>query len=102
MKVVWPPPGGYQPSTGAVTVNGRGAGNQRANPRELWEADRRTVVMVTHDVDEAILLSDRILVMSPSPDATVIADIAVDLPRPRSNVDPDPALRYELINLLHP
>lgn len=31
----------------------------------LWEADRRTVVMVTHDVDEAILLSDRILVMSP-------------------------------------
>lgn len=69
---------------------------------ELWEADRRTVVMVTHDVDEAILLSDRILVMSPSPDATVIADIAVDLPRPRSNVDPDPALRHELINLLHP
>ncbi|BAC18178.1 ABC transporter, ATP-binding protein [Corynebacterium efficiens YS-314] len=69
---------------------------------ELWEADRRTVVMVTHDVDEAILLSDRILVMSPSPDATVIADIAVDLLRPRSNVDPDPALRHELIDLLHP
>ena len=68
----------------------------------LWEADRRSVVMVTHDVDEAILLSDRILVMSPSPDATVIADIAVDLPRPRSDVDPDPALRRELLRLLHP
>ena len=58
--------------------------------------------MITHDVDEAILLTDRILAMSPSPDATVIADIAVDLPRPRSNVDPDPTLRHELINLLHP
>lgn len=69
---------------------------------ELWEVDRQTVVTVTHDVDEASLLSDRILVMSPSPDATVIADIAVGLPRPRSNVDPDPTLRHELIKLLHP
>ena len=68
----------------------------------LWEADRRTVVMVTHDVDEAILLSDRILVMSPSPDATVIADITVDLPRPRRDADPDPALRRHLLDLLHP
>ena len=70
--------------------------------RSLWEADRRTVVMVTHDVDEAILLSDRILVMSPSPDATVIADISVDLPRPRAGVDPDPELRRHLLDLLHP
>ena len=68
----------------------------------LWEADRRTVVMVTHDVDEAILLSDRILVMSPSPDATVIADIAVDLPRPRHDVEPPAELRRELLGLLHP
>ncbi len=50
---------------------------------EVWEASRRTVVMVTHDVDEAILLSDRILVMSPGPDATIIEDLSVDIPRPR-------------------
>lgn len=67
----------------------------------LWEADRRTVVMVTHDVDEAILLSDRILVMSPSPDATVIADITVDLPRPRHEVEVPAELRRELLGLLH-
>lgn len=50
---------------------------------EVWEANQRTVVMVTHDVDEAILLSDRILVMSPGPDATIIEDVTVELPRPR-------------------
>lgn len=68
---------------------------------QLWEANRRTVVMVTHDVDEAILLSDRILVMSPSPDATVIADITVDLPRPRHEVEVPAELRRELLGLLH-
>lgn len=50
---------------------------------EIWEANRRTVVMVTHDVDEAILLSDRIVVMSAGPEATIIEDVAVDAPRPR-------------------
>ncbi|MHA2787777.1 ABC transporter ATP-binding protein [Corynebacterium sp. S7] len=50
---------------------------------EIWETNRRTVVMVTHDVEEAILLSDRILVMSPGPDATIIEDLKVDIRRPR-------------------
>lgn len=68
---------------------------------ELWEANRRTVLMVTHDVDEAVMLSDRILVMSPSPDATVIADISVDIPRPRHEVETPPALRRQLLDLLH-
>lgn len=75
---------------------------------EVWEASRRTVVMVTHDVDEAILLSDRVLVMAPSPDSTIIADITVDLPRPRFEEAGDPAveqrsaeLRHELLGLLH-
>ncbi|NLU82517.1 ABC transporter ATP-binding protein [Rhodococcus sp. HNM0569] len=58
----------------------------------LWESERRTVVMVTHDVDEAIVLSDRILVLSHGPAATVTQDIAVPFARPRSqdelNKDP--------------
>ncbi len=74
---------------------------------EVWEASRRTVVMVTHDVDEAVLLSDRVLVMAPSPESTVIADVTVDLPRPRFNEADDPAieqrsaeLRHQLLGLL--
>ena len=74
---------------------------------DIWEASRRTVLMVTHDVDEAILLSDRVLVMGHGPSATVIADISVDAPRPRHGDGLDDAfdqqvagLRHELIGLL--
>ncbi|MDY5839942.1 MAG: ABC transporter ATP-binding protein, partial [Corynebacterium camporealensis] len=48
---------------------------------EVWEANRRTVVMVTHDVDEAIVLSDRVLVMSPGPEATIVEDLDVTNPK---------------------
>src|SRR5207248_6502641 len=49
----------------------------------VWEVERRTVVMVTHDVDEALLLSDRVLVMSSAPRAVVRQEVAVPFPRPR-------------------
>ncbi|PJF21816.1 MAG: hypothetical protein CUN56_09145 [Phototrophicales bacterium] len=48
----------------------------------MWARDRQTAVMVTHDIHEAVLLSDRVLVMSPRP-GQIVEDIAVDLPRPR-------------------
>jgi NitT/TauT family transport system ATP-binding protein len=48
----------------------------------IWEAHRITVLFVTHDVDEAILLSDRIYVMTPRP-GSLKAEVVVDLPRPR-------------------
>ncbi|MBC7729730.1 MAG: ABC transporter ATP-binding protein [Microbacteriaceae bacterium] len=47
---------------------------------------RSTVVMVTHDVDEAVLLSDRIVMMSNGPAATIGEILHVDLPRPRNRV----------------
>ncbi|WP_198969570.1 ABC transporter ATP-binding protein [Xylophilus sp. ASV27] len=47
---------------------------------------RSTVVMVTHDVDEAVLLSDRIVMMTNGPAATIGEILAVDLPRPRDRV----------------
>ena len=50
---------------------------------KLWSEFRTTVVFVTHDIEEAIYLGDRVVVMSASP-GRIIADIAVDLPRPRS------------------
>lgn len=49
----------------------------------IWEARRPTVIMVTHSVSEAVLLSDRVLVLTPRP-ATVAAEIPIPLPRPRA------------------
>ena len=48
----------------------------------LWLETRKTVLFITHSVEEAIGLSDRVLVMSPSP-GTIVEEIVVDLPRPR-------------------
>jgi NitT/TauT family transport system ATP-binding protein len=48
----------------------------------IWAADRRTVVFVTHDIEEAVLLGDRVIVMSGRP-GRVLADIAVPFARPR-------------------
>jgi ABC-type nitrate/sulfonate/bicarbonate transport system ATPase subunit len=50
---------------------------------QLWEQSKITVMFVTHDVDEAILLADRILVMTSRP-GRIKAEITVELERPRS------------------
>lgn len=49
----------------------------------IWEARHPTILFVTHDVDEAVFLSDRVIVLSRSP-GTVRAEISIALPRPRS------------------
>lgn len=48
----------------------------------IWQARRKTVVMVTHSISEALLLADRVLVLSKLP-AEITLDLAIDLPRPR-------------------
>jgi nitrate ABC transporter ATP-binding subunit len=50
----------------------------------LWEAERKTVVMVTHDVDEALLLADRLVLMTSGPAATIGRILDVPFPRPRA------------------
>lgn len=50
---------------------------------KICEETQQTVFMITHDVDEAILLSDRILMMSNGPYAEIVESVVIDLPRPR-------------------
>jgi NitT/TauT family transport system ATP-binding protein len=50
---------------------------------DLWEADRKAVLFVTHDLEEAIALSDRVVIMSAGPSAHIIGDWDIPLKRPR-------------------
>jgi NitT/TauT family transport system ATP-binding protein len=50
---------------------------------DLWSADRKAVLFVTHDLEEAIALADRVVIMSAGPGARIIGDWSVSLPRPR-------------------
>ncbi len=50
---------------------------------DLWSADRKAVLFVTHDLEEAIALSDRVVIMSAGPSARIIGDWRVPLARPR-------------------
>ncbi|MBH0118189.1 ABC transporter ATP-binding protein [Rhodococcus sp. NPDC003382] len=72
--------------------------------QDVWMRDRWTVLMITHDVREAVLLSDRVLVLSPRP-ARIRHEVRVPLPRPRTLetlTDPEfVALERELVDILH-
>ncbi len=61
----------------------------------IWEKNRKTVVLITNDVDEAILLADRIVPLNPGPGATLGPSFSVALPRPRNRaaMNHDPAYK---------
>lgn len=68
---------------------------------KICDKTQQTVFMITHDVDEAILLSDRILLMSNGPNASVAESVVVDIPKPRKRgaIINDPGY-YKLRNYL--
>jgi nitrate/nitrite transport system ATP-binding protein len=73
---------------------------------KIVQSTGATVMMVTHDVDEAVLLSDRIVMMTNGPAATIGEVLRVDLPRPRSRVELAEDARYvhhrkEVIDFLY-
>jgi len=51
----------------------------------IWERTRKTIFFVTHDIDEAVYLGDRVVVLSPRP-ARIREEVAIELPRPRDIV----------------
>jgi NitT/TauT family transport system ATP-binding protein len=67
---------------------------------QVLASEPRTVVLVTHDVEEAVVLGDRVLVMSPRP-GRVVSEVAVSLTRPRRRTDADVvALRERVLEAL--
>jgi ABC-type nitrate/sulfonate/bicarbonate transport system ATPase subunit len=62
----------------------------------IWQTRRKTVVFVTHSITEALVLSDRIVLLAPHP-GRVAQDIRIDLPRPRDRADPQFARLYRQI-----
>jgi NitT/TauT family transport system ATP-binding protein len=69
---------------------------------DLWQEMSKTILFVTHDVDEALFLADRIVVLSPKP-ARVVRTLTVDATRPRE-IESDPSLRrmrHEILDLFN-
>ena len=64
---------------------------------KIWRRTGCTVVFVTHDIDEAITLADRVVVMSAGPRARIKSVYDVDLPRPRARTHPGVSELYELL-----
>ena len=61
--------------------------SMQAELTRIWLQTRKTILFVTHDIEEAVVLSDRVLVMTPRP-ARIGEELAVELPRPRRRDDP--------------
>ena len=60
----------------------------RADLIRIWQEERKTILFVTHDIEEAVQLADRVLVMTRRP-ATIKEEVKIDLPRPRDIDSPD-------------
>ena len=62
----------------------------------IWQAEKKTILFVTHDIEEAVQLADRVIIMSRRP-ATVQREVTIDLPRPRNLDSPQYLKKRDLI-----
>jgi NitT/TauT family transport system ATP-binding protein len=68
---------------------------------QIWERFQQTIIFVTHDIDEGIYLSDRVIVLTRSP-SEILKDYAIDLPRPRNQIETRSDPRFlEIRNAIH-
>jgi nitrate/nitrite transport system ATP-binding protein len=58
-------------------------GNLQDEILQIWEQEKKTVILITNDVDEAIYMADRVIPLNPGPDATFGPDFLIDIERPR-------------------
>jgi NitT/TauT family transport system ATP-binding protein len=79
-----------------ASLDGQTREMMQAELLRIWAAERRTVMFVTHQIDEAVFLSDRVIVMSGRP-GRVLEDVRVDAPRPRAVAmkREEPLISYE-------
>ncbi|WP_456454451.1 ABC transporter ATP-binding protein [Methanopyrus sp.] len=67
---------------------------------KIWERTGRTILLVTHNVEEAVFLADRVMVLSPRP-AEVVDIVDIDIPRPRDRTDPEfVELRARILDMI--
>ena len=68
---------------------------------DIWQHHKRTIIFVTHNLEEAVFLGDRVIILSEKP-ARILADIAIGLPRPRDPLSGEfTALRARCVHLLN-
>ena len=60
----------------------------------LWQAKRKAVLFITHDLDEAIAMSDRVVILSAGPGSRPIGEFAIDMPRPRDVAEIKTSARF--------
>ena len=84
-----------------AALDAQNRGSMQREMVRIWERERKTVVLVTHSIEEAVVLSDRIVVMTRQP-GRIKANLEIGLARPRREDDPEViALRNTLRDLIH-